>query len=72
MIKLQKKQNGKLIKDPPNLLPIMFKCRDCGCTIKKIEQTQSYILMNVPLSVETGKVKICPFCYRLRAYRGVE
>lgn len=74
MIKLDKKPSGGgiTVKDPENLVPIVFRCRDCDCVIRKLEDTQSYVLMTVSKAVEDGTRKICPYCYRLRELRGVE
>ena len=72
MIKLDRKQAQPAIKDPENLIPIVFRCNMCGCTIRKIEETQSFILMTLSKQVEDGTRKICPFCYRLREFRGIE
>lgn len=72
MIKLERKASqGITLRDPVNLIPMIFKCRDCGCTIRKLEETQSYILMAVHREIELGNRKICPFCYRLKEFKGV-
>lgn len=72
MIRLQKKE---VIKepigsntDPANLIAYLYRCNDCGCIIRKIEETQSFVLVSIHKDIETGKSKICPFCYRLREY----
>lgn len=53
---------------PPNLVPYIFKCKKCGCTIRKVLETDSYILMLINRDIDLGKTKICPFCYKLREY----
>jgi len=56
---------------PENLIPIVFRCQDCGCTIRRLEATNSYVLMSTSSLIDRGKQKICPFCYRLKQYQGV-
>lgn len=69
MIKVQGKE--KTFHQPPaNLEPVVFKCNECGSTIRRLEQTDSYVLMALHKEVEAGKKKICTFCYRLRELRG--
>jgi hypothetical protein len=70
MIKVLKKPNTE-IKVPENLVPTVFRCSECGCTIRRLEDTDSYILMSVNPAIDKGLTKICPFCYKLREYRGV-
>ncbi len=72
MIKFSEQKSKVKLKDPENLLPIIFKCKDCGCVIRKLEETQSYILLNVNKEIELGNMKFCSFCYRLNEYRGLQ
>jgi hypothetical protein len=74
MVKLSRKTESgeKIVQFPDNLLPTVFKCLDCGSTIRRLEETDSFILMSTSKEVEDGTKKICPFCYRLREYRGIE
>lgn len=74
MVKLRRKieNNIKTIEYADNLIPVIFKCGDCGCTIRRLEDTDSYILMATSKEVETGNKKICSYCYRLQQYRGIE
>lgn len=73
MIKVVENRTGCIkLKDPDNLVPIIFKCRDCGCTIRKIEETQSYILLNINKEIDEGKRKLCHFCYKLNECRGLQ
>jgi hypothetical protein len=69
MIRLQQKEETILpIPDPDNLIPYLYRCGDCGCVIRKVEETQSFVLVSIHKDIESGKRKICPFCYRLREY----
>lgn len=70
MIKVSKKEN-KLDYIPENLVPTIFRCSECGCTIRRLESTNSFILVSISPAVESGKKKICPYCYKLQQYRGV-
>lgn len=70
MIKVQRRGTKTFIEPPMNLEPIVFKCVECGSTIKRLEKTDSYILMSVHKDVEAGKKKICSFCYKLREMQG--
>jgi len=71
MIKIKPKKGIKL-NDPKNLTPIVFRCQDCGCLIRKIEATNSYILFKLSKEVEDKKKRLCKFCRKLFEYRGVE
>jgi hypothetical protein len=68
MIKLGKQEK----EDPENLSPVVFRCKNCGCLIRKIEETQSYVFQSINQEILDNKVKICSYCYRLKEYRGFE
>jgi hypothetical protein len=68
MIKLDKSSTSC----PEHLVPVLFKCTVCGCLIKKIEETNSYVFQSINKDILDGKVKICSQCYRLKEYRGVD
>ena len=70
MIKIAEK-SGLRVRDPDHLIPILFRCSKCGCTIRKIESTNSYVLMSLSPAIEKGTQKICPHCYRLKEYKGI-
>jgi len=72
VVKLSNKQSEGSFKFPDNLCPTVFKCLECGSTIRRLEETNSYILMSLHREVETGKKKICPYCYKLREFKGTE
>ena len=75
MIKLQERPQGLRLKSitfPDNLTPIVFRCKDCGSTIKRIEATESFYLMHVSAEVEKKKKKICSYCKRLLDLKGIE
>jgi DNA-directed RNA polymerase subunit RPC12/RpoP len=72
MIRLDKRPAVAPVKDPENLIPVVYRCLTCGSTIRKIEETQSFVLMTLSKQVEEGTRKICPFCYRLKEFRGIE
>lgn len=58
-------------KDPPNLIPIVFKCINCKSTIRKLEETNSYVLMSTSKEVDSGNIKCCRFCERLIKLQGI-
>lgn len=58
------------ITAPANLTPYMFHCKDCGSTIRRIEETNSFVLVNITKDVQEGKKKICSFCFKLNEYLG--
>lgn len=71
MIKIEKRVGGVRIKDPENLIPIVFKCVNCKSTIRKLEDTNSYVLMSTSKEVDSGSIPACEFCRRLLKYQGV-
>lgn len=74
MVKLSRKtENGtKTVQYPDNLLPTVFKCLDCGSTIRRLDETDSFIIMSTSREVEDGNKKICAYCFKLLEYRGTE
>jgi hypothetical protein len=72
MVTLDRTKNINGIKYPENLVPLVFRCSACGCMIRRLEETNSYILMTVHKDIEAGKKKLCPYCSRLNQYKGVE
>lgn len=72
MVTLSKTKSINGIKYPENLLPLVFRCSECGCVIRRLEETNSYILMTVHKDIESGKRKLCPYCNRLKQYMGEE
>lgn len=74
MVKLSRRTptGVKSIEYPDNLTPTVFKCVDCGSTIRRLDESDSYILMTTSKEVDSGTKKICPYCYRLKQYNGVE
>ena len=69
MIKLEEKRRGLKLSDPKNLEPIVFRCKECGCTIRKILETNSYVLMSLSTEVRKKHIKLCRFCHRLNEFR---
>jgi len=43
MIRVAVTQKGVTLSDPKNLEPIVFKCKECGCTVRKLLETNSYV-----------------------------
>ena len=71
MIKVERKQQGITVSDPGNLEPIVFRCKDCGCTVRKLLDTHSYVLMSISKEVENKQKHLCRFCRQLNEFRGV-
>lgn len=71
MIRVENKKQGISLSDPKNLEPIVFKCKDCGCTIRKLLETNSYVLMSVSKEVYNKEIEFCKFCSRLNEFRGI-
>jgi len=71
MIRVAVTQKGVTLSDPKNLEPIVFKCKECGCTVRKLLETNSYVLMSLSKEIETGKKKLCRYCNQLNEFRGV-
>lgn len=72
MIKIDKKAGGVSARDPDNLYPIVFKCINCKSTIRRIEETNSYVLMTTSREVDAGLIPLCSFCKKLREYQGLD
>lgn len=73
MIQIQPedKKFGLKLHDPKNLAAYLFRCKECGCIIRKIEETNSYVLVSLSKEVETKQKKLCRFCRQLNEFRGV-
>jgi hypothetical protein len=71
MIKVLKSVGGLQIKDPENLIPIVYRCFNCQCTIRKIEETNSYVIMSISKQVAEGELEACSFCKRLIEAQGI-
>lgn len=72
MVTLDKTKVVNGVKCPNNLTPLVFRCLDCGCIIRRLEETNSFILMTIHKEIELGKRKLCPYCTRLNSYKGAE
>jgi len=71
MIKLEKSQGGVRLKDPENLVPTVFRCYNCNCIVRKLEDTHSYVIMTVSKDVIEGKIPPCSFCSKLIKAQGI-
>ena len=73
MIQIQEedKKLGIKLHDPKNLVPYMFRCKECGCIVRKLEETNSYVLVALSKDVETKQARLCRFCRQLNEFRGV-
>jgi len=65
MIKLEKSQGGVRLKDPENLVPTVFRCYNCNCIVRKLEDTHSYVI------IFEGKIPPCSFCSKLIKAQGI-